>query len=376
MRIVGINKVGSTFHDFPHLEGSKCPHVWIINVTPAGKPHCIHDCPFCYARWMVYSDRSWDAPLRYYKNLDKVVEEELERYTKAPPVYLSSVTDVCQRVEPVREISSRVISLLSKKGLSISVTTKGDPGFILDIMKERGFERFVLQVSIEGPEEVIKITSPRALSFKDRLKVVENASKKGVTVIIRLDPFFYHLYIALFGDRWPRILKDLAICFKNAGAQAVIGSTGRFSGRDFYNERGELLGRDFDIYMDICQNFGLSRGIVEREHVVEKRRGIKGIWLRRELVSLFHLTMRRISKDISLEYTACDGDGSCNAFSLPFVVKVGDRFEPIPNCNGRCKTCNLNYSFCHHLKHINGPLKQKHLMINLSPIERFLISKS
>lgn len=376
-RYVGVKKVGDTYHDFPHLSGSRCPHIWIINVTPAGKPHCIHDCPFCYARWMTYSDRSWDAPLRFYNNLREVVERELEELFLAPPIYISSVTDPCQNVEPLRREVKRLVELLVEKGISLSVTTKGDPGFVLDIVKKRGFERFLLQVSIEGPQEVVSITSPKALSYKERLEVVRKASSMGAAVCVRLDPFFYHIYLGLFGERWTEVLKEILEDFKRAGARYVIGSTGRFSGREMFDEKGNFIGVDFEIYCQLCEDLGVPKGIVKKEHVRERRRGIKGVYLTQPLLKLFHLRARTAAKSVGIEYYACDGDGNCGAYNLPFCRREGDRFLPIEGCSSRCRVCALDHPFCSHLRGIEGPIRKRQLRdIPLSPIERFLLCGS
>ncbi len=58
-----ISKKGSTLHDFPYRSPDrKCPHFWIINVTPPGPAHCVHICIYCYARQAIYSDYSAGLP--------------------------------------------------------------------------------------------------------------------------------------------------------------------------------------------------------------------------------------------------------------------------------------------------------------------------
>ncbi len=373
MRVVGVDKKGWTFHDFPH-RSRRCPHLWIINVTPPGRPHCVHNCPFCYARWAVYSDRSWDGPFRFYKNITEVVRGELDTYQIVPPVYLSSVTDVCQRVDPLRREVERLISLLLERNVSFTVTTKGDPGFIVDAVKGAGFKRFVLQVSIEGPEEVVRLTSPGALSYRERLEVVRYASSLSVPVLVRLDPFFYHIYLGLFGTEWKKVVHRLMMDFKKHGAFAVVGSTGRFSGKTFVDEKGEEVGCDFEGYVDLCESLGVPGGIVRREHEKALRRGVKGVFLREDILRLFHMVASSAARAVSIRYQACDiGDDSCDVLSLPMVFRAGKGFRPIPGCSARCWVCSMNHRICSHLKTVDGPLKRTHLMGRLSPIERFIM---
>ncbi len=264
-----------------------------------------------------------------------------------------------------------------EKGLSFSIITKGDPGFILDLVEKRGFERFLLQVSIEGPQEVISLTSPKALSYRERLEVVEKASSMGADVCVRLDPFFYHIYLGLFRDRWIEVLGKLLEDFKKAGAKYVIGSTGRFSGREMFDEKGNFIGVDFDIYCQLCEDLGVPKGIVKKEHVMERRRGIKGVYLIHPLLKLFHLRAGMVARSVGIDYYACDGDGRCGAYNLPFCRREGDSFLPIEGCSSRCGVCTLDYPFCSHLKGIEGSIKKKQLKdIPLSPIERFLLCGS
>ncbi len=370
--VVGVEKRGWTFHDFPHADG-KCPHFWIVNVTPPGRPHCIHNCPFCYARWAVYSDRSWDGPFRFYKNITEVVKKELAEYDIAPPIYLSSVTDVCQKVPELLEVVGDLVNLIIDRGVSFMVTTKGDPRFIVDAVHRKGFARFILQVSVEGPPEVLRYTSPGALSYEDRLSVVRYARARNVPVFIRLDPFFYHIYLGLFGSGWREVLLGMFYDFKGCGVCGVIGSTGRFSGKYFVDEKGNVVGCDFETYKKLCSSLGVSSRQVEREHSKEIRRGVKGIFLKKELVRLFHMVCLEISKDTSVSYFPCDMGDSCDAFSLPTCFKREDLFYPIEGCNSRCYSCEVKNPICEHLKKVKGPLKRSHLKLKLTPLERFLM---
>lgn len=78
-------KKGSTLHDFPYASPKrKCPHAWVINVTPPGLAHCRHHCTYCYAREALYSDLS--PHQKVYSNLPELVELDLKRIDLCPPI--------------------------------------------------------------------------------------------------------------------------------------------------------------------------------------------------------------------------------------------------------------------------------------------------
>jgi len=107
-----ISKKGSTLHDYPYsTPGRKCPHFWIINVTPPGPAHCIHRCLYCYARQAIYSDYS--AQTLVYNNLPELVERDLKRISLCPPISISNVSDPCQPIPELRESAS----LLPPRGI-------------------------------------------------------------------------------------------------------------------------------------------------------------------------------------------------------------------------------------------------------------------
>ena len=194
-----ISKKGSTLHDYPYASPErKCPHFWIINVTPPGPAHCIHHCLYCYARQAIYSDYS--AETLVYSNLPELVEKDLKKINLCPPVSISNVSDPCQPIPELRTEMKRLIQLLMNYGISLSITTKGDPGFLLDLPGFASYRPKFIAVTIEGTAEIISLLSPEAPPFEKRLEVVRRLSGLGIATLIRLDPVFIHLFQALYND--------------------------------------------------------------------------------------------------------------------------------------------------------------------------------
>ncbi|MEJ2739960.1 MAG: hypothetical protein P8105_09070, partial [Dehalococcoidia bacterium] len=221
-------KKSFTFHDFPYSSTRrKCIHCWIINVTPPGPNQCIHRCVYCYARDAIYSNHS--PEMLVYNNLPELVEKDLRKMTVCPPVSISNVSDPCQDVPELKAEMQRLVEMLMSYGVSLLITTKGDPTFLLDIPGFARYEPKVVAVTIEGPSEVLQLVSPLAPPFYARLVAVRTLSGMGVRTVVRLDPVFIHLYQALYGENWFGKVAELIDVFSAVGARHIISSTGRLS---------------------------------------------------------------------------------------------------------------------------------------------------
>jgi len=193
-----ISKKGSTLHDYPYTVPSrKCPHFWIINVTPPGPAHCLHHCLYCYARQAIYSDYS--AETLVYDNLPELVERDLKRISLCPPISISNVSDPCQPIPELRAEVKRLIRLLIRYRVCFSLTTKGDPSFLLDLPGFTTCGPKFIAITIEGTADILSLLSPEAPPFEKRVEAVRRLSGLGIDTLIRFDPVFIHLFQALYG---------------------------------------------------------------------------------------------------------------------------------------------------------------------------------
>jgi len=342
-----IRKRTSTLHDFPYSGPQrKCFHPWIINVTPPGRAHCVHDCSFCYAREAIYSDLG-EGPA-VYANLPELVERDLERLRLAPPVLLCTTTDPCQATPAVREQTRRIVAVLIEWGLSFSLTTKGDPSFLGDLPGFWEHTRKAVAISIEGPAEVLRILSPRAPSFQERLRAVSTMAAKGTWVGVRLDPYLIHVFQGLYGERWWQRTEALLGDFADAGARHVTGSTGRLDNRRAAGRSESLLQRMLGL---LQSRVSLDAGERFRaEYVFGWSGTCRGYVLREDLRRELHLRLREACGARGMTYASCQelpedcdspGLGSCEGFTLPYCRKGPDgRFRPIAGCTANCHvTC-------------------------------------
>ena len=339
-----IEKKGSTLHDYPYAApGRKCPHFWIINVTPPGPAHCIHHCLYCYARQAIYSNYS--AETLVYSNLPELVERDLKRIKLCPPISISNVSDPCQPIPELRAEVKRLIQLLMKYSVPFSIITKGDPGFLLDLPGFASYTPKFIAVTIEGTADILSLLSPAAPPFEKRLEVVRRLSQLGIDTLIRFDPVFVHLFQALYGDSWFQQIEGLINTFAGTGAQHIVCSTGRLSKKPYpYGTGTSLWQKMLEI---IRANSAAAARRFEREYGYERGGTSQGYLLRRDLRLEFHRRLKTLVEDRGMTYASCqelsagesDSPGlpHCERFLLPFARKQEDgSFRVIEDCTANC----------------------------------------
>jgi DNA repair photolyase len=341
-----IAKKGSTFHDFPYSHPRrKCFHCWIINVTPPGPNHCLHQCLYCYARESIYSNYSEDTLV--YNNLPELVEKDLKKLSLCPPVSISNISDPCQDIAELKSEVKRLVRLLMNYGVSFAITTKGDPSFLLEIPGFAEYEPKLIAITIEGTEEILQLLSPKAPPFYARLVAINKFSRLGARTIVRLDPVFIHLFQALYGESWFRKIADLVDIFGASGIKHVISSTGRLSkkpGRGDFNQGKGSWQRVHDIIHTYSSP--LAEKFAE-EYLYQKNWAGQGYMLRRDLRLDFHRKVRVLVEAKGMTYATCQelparlsdsrGIPHCEGMPLPFTRKgLGGKFYPVEGCTANC----------------------------------------
>ncbi len=337
-----VPKKGSTLHDFPYTSSRrKCPHFWIINVTPPGPAHCAHNCLYCYARDAIYADFSPNMVV--YSNLTELVERDLKRLHLAPPISISNVSDPCQDIPEVKDTVKKLISLIMSYRIPFFITTKGNPHFLLELPDFIDYKFKFVAITIEGTAEVLALLSPGAPPFHKRLEVVRELSSRNVDIVIRLDPLFPHLFYALYGEAWLPELQGLIDSFSLAGAKHIICSAGRLSRRLLPDGRESSWNK----VIRVVRRFSdLAARQMEREYVFENGWGGKGFFLGRDLRLQLHAKVKAMVARRNMTYAVCQELGPeadspsishCERFILPFAVKQPDgSFCPLSGCTANC----------------------------------------
>ncbi len=336
LRVEGVTRKSPTLHDFPYNHPKrKCYHKWIINVAPPGRHNCSHGCVYCYAREAIYA-RSQPGVLRYYRGLADMVERELDRIRLCPPVSLCNATDPCQPVPPLREETRRLVEMLLSRGASLSVITKGDPGFLLELPWIRDNPRVFVAVTVEGPPEVLSLLSPQAPPFHHRIEILQKVNNSGVSLSVRLDPVFPHLYRALYGESWMEVIEELIALFRSSGARHLIASTGTLTPR----AKRRLL----QIIQRLSPREARS---FASEYLYDREYPSQGFRLTKDLRVGFHRRLRELCESRGLTYSACieletavadtPGLPHCEAYPTPFCIKRDDgSFQPLEGCTANC----------------------------------------
>jgi DNA repair photolyase len=288
---------------------------------------------YCYARDAVYSRHGRDMVI--YANLRDVIRRELERLELCPPVSLSNITDPCQEVPRLRRTVLKLVEELVAWGVSFHFITKGDPSFLEEVEGFPGPGRFFLAVTIEGPPEVLEVTSPQAPPYHRRLEAVKWASSRGLPVLVRLDPVILPLWRALYGRGWRGERDGLLEDFAAAGASHVVSSTGRFTAATLSRIRREVEKRSTR-----------EAAAMDEDYVYDSATS-RGYMLRRPERLAFHLENRAACARVGMTYAVCQelrrdeadtpGLPHCERFPMPFSVRSGPRsFRPLEGCSADC----------------------------------------
>ena len=349
-----IAKKGSTFHDFPYSTPQrKCFHCWIINITPPGPSHCIHNCLYCYAREAIYSNYSEDTLI--HNNLPELVEKDLKKLTLCPPVSLSNISDPCQEIPELRAEVKRLVQLLMSYGISFTVTTKGDPSFLTEIPGFASYEPKLIAITIEGTPEILRLISPQAPPFDARLAAVNKLSEMGISTLIRFDPVFIHLFQALYTDNWFDKVAELIDSFAAAGARHIVSSTGRLSKKpaQIADSKGKSSWQRVFNAIHRCSPSAAAK--FEEEYKYEISWAGRGYLLRRDIRLDFHRRVRELVEARGMTYATCQeltagesdsaGIPHCEGTPLPFARKQPDgTFRSIPGCIANCHVSCRNLS--------------------------------
>lgn len=151
---------------------------------------CMHACVYCYARYMIRftgHTESWGQFVDIKVNAPEVLKKELKKEKKGN-VFMSSVCDGWQQIERKYRLSRSCLSLLLEHGFNVSILTKSENiQDDLDILQganaDLGFTITTLNSSLSRSIE------PFASSSRRRIRVLEEAEKRGIKVWAFLGPF-------------------------------------------------------------------------------------------------------------------------------------------------------------------------------------------
>ncbi|MCX8175635.1 MAG: radical SAM protein [Candidatus Bathyarchaeota archaeon] len=175
---------------------------------------CMHGCLYCYA----VKFPSFNGPLKPRVNLPEILEKVAEKTKPRLYVMLSDSTDPYQPVERDLGLTRKCLKILAKHGFPVLIVTKSDL-FLrdLDILTKT---RSVVSVTVTTlKEDVVETFEPYTPTPEKRVKALEFAAKKGLPVIVRVDPIIP--WINDGEDDFRRLVLTL----KSVGVRHIVVST-------------------------------------------------------------------------------------------------------------------------------------------------------
>jgi len=150
---------------------------------------CQHSCIYCYSPdFTRYSDvaENWGSKVLIKENIVEVLKREVRSLSKGI-VGVSTITDPYQPIEAKMKLTRECIKVLSNSGFKVSIQTKST--LILrdsDIINPKNFDVGVTITTMRS--EVAREIEPNAPPPRERLKILEYFSRRGVETWLFLGP--------------------------------------------------------------------------------------------------------------------------------------------------------------------------------------------
>jgi DNA repair photolyase len=158
---------------------------------------CEHGCIYCYARntheyWGYSAGLDFEQKIIVKQNAIEMLEKQLSNKNwKCSPIMLSGNTDCYQPVERELGITRRILETCLKYKHPVGIISKNALVLRdLDILQELAKDDLVhVMISITGTDESIRMKlEPRTATYKNRFKVLEGLSDKGIHCGVMVAP--------------------------------------------------------------------------------------------------------------------------------------------------------------------------------------------
>ena len=181
---------------------------------------CEHGCIYCYARnshqyWGLSAGLDFETKILVKQNAPKLFKEFITKKSwEGTPISLSGNTDCYQPLERKFKLTQAILKIALEHKQPVSIISKNslilrDIDIYAELAKHNLCAVFISINSLT--EETRQKLEPRTVTAKQRLKVLEELSKRGVPVGIMCAP----VIPGLTDHEIPKVLKAAA----NAGAK-------------------------------------------------------------------------------------------------------------------------------------------------------------
>lgn len=188
---------------------------------------CEHGCIYCYARpgheyFGLSSGVDFESKIFVKETAPELLRKELAKKSWQPQVIaMSGVTDPYQPVERKLGITRRCLEVLLDFRNPVAIITKNHlVTRDIDILEQLdNFQCITVNISITSLDRSLaRVMEPRASTPADRLKAVEELSKRGIPVNVMVAP----IIPALTDEEIPHILKTVASAGALSAAFTIV----------------------------------------------------------------------------------------------------------------------------------------------------------
>lgn len=158
---------------------------------------CEHGCIYCYARnvheyWGYSAGLDFEQKIIVKKNAPQLLRKQLSHPKWEPgPIMLSGNTDCYQPAERKYRLTRGLLEVCNEFNQPVGILTKNS-GILndTDLLQEMAKKNIVrAMVSVTSfNEDLRRVMEPRTTTATQRLKVIEELSKAGVTMGIMMGP--------------------------------------------------------------------------------------------------------------------------------------------------------------------------------------------
>jgi len=156
---------------------------------------CEHSCIYCYARYTTrfsHPGAPWGSFVDVKINAPQVLAREAAR-KKVGNVFLSSVCDGWQPAEATYGLTRQCLEILLHHHYPLSILTKSVlAGRDFDLLKKNQHTSFGVTITTLN-ENLIKFIEPRSSPASERLGLLQEAKRKGLSTYAFLGPLLPHL---------------------------------------------------------------------------------------------------------------------------------------------------------------------------------------
>jgi len=150
---------------------------------------CEHGCVYCYARnvhqyWGYSAGLDFERKIIVKPEAPELLDKQLSSTRwKVKPIMLSGNTDCYQPAERKYKLTRRMLEVLLKHRHPVGIITKNALVLRdLDVLQELAkYQLIQVMVSITSLDETLRtVMEPRTVTYKNRLRVIEELTKAGV----------------------------------------------------------------------------------------------------------------------------------------------------------------------------------------------------